>query len=538
MAESRPHHLPGRRVFIKRALTASMGLAMASCARLPGPAQSSVPAGRLVMIDIPGPELDPETAAFIMQHQIRGVLLFQYNILNGAQTRQLTSDLRRLMGPEALIAVDQEGGAIVRTRDLPFPPSAMSLGAGGSTETAYAVGAAVGRMLNGLGINWNFAPVLDVNNNSLNPVIADRSFGSDPQLVARLGLAWAQGCMSAGVAPCVKHFPGHGDTHTDSHTGMPVVGKSLDQLQTLELRPFRAAVEAGLPCIMTAHILFPAIDAERPATLSPAILGDLLREEWGYDGVVITDAMNMQAITDRYGRGPAGMLALQAGADIVLAQGTREAQQETLSALQTALADGKLIPDQKLRRLSALAAQYPAEAAVYTDEQLRQDAELFQRAWEAGLTPYRNPRPPQLSSQVLLVMADSAAGGGAADRGLRSSDFVDMLRDLYDLRAVLYDERNPLASLTILRESKEPGVTTIFVSTGRQRPDPNLQTLLSEAAPDLHIALWNPYTVLDVAAPALLTYGFRPEALRAATAWLKGEISANGRLPIALNGTM
>ena len=190
-----------------------------------------------------------------------------------------------------------------------------------------------------MGLNWNFAPVLDVNVNPDNPVIAERSFGSDPALVARHGAAALRGLSREGVAGCVKHFPGHGDTHLDSHRALPRVSKSRAELDALELAPFRACL-ADAPAVMTAHIIYDALDAEFPATLSRPVLTGLLREEWRYAGVIITDSMGMQAIDAHYGRGEAAVLSLRAGADMVMALGRREAQQATLDAVQAALDGG------------------------------------------------------------------------------------------------------------------------------------------------------------------------------------------------------
>ena len=187
---------------------------------------------------------------------------------------------------------------------------------------AEDVGAAVSRGLRSLGINWNFAPVVDVNNNTLNPVIAERSFGEDPRSATRLAGAWMRGALREGLACSIKHFPGHGDTHVDSHHDLPVVDKPLSELKRLELLPFEA-LRHEAPAMMTAHIVYPQLDAEHPATLSRVILGDLLRTEWGYDGVVITDSLVMKAIHDRYGHDRAAVLALQAGADMVMALGTQ-----------------------------------------------------------------------------------------------------------------------------------------------------------------------------------------------------------------------
>jgi len=189
--------------------------------------------GQLVMVDIQGKSLDAATAAFLRENQVRAVCLFRKNLGTEAEVRQLTRDLREVMGPTALIGLDQEGGSVVRATFLPQAPSAMALGAADDEQQAENVGAAVARGLASIGINWNFAPVLDINNNPANPVIAERSFSEDADDVTRLAGAWMRGSLKEGVACCVKHFPGHGDTHVDSHLALPTVDMSRAELDAL-----------------------------------------------------------------------------------------------------------------------------------------------------------------------------------------------------------------------------------------------------------------------------------------------------------------
>ena len=236
-------------------------------------------AGQLIMIRFPGTELDAATAAFLRENRVRGVCLFRGNMTNQEQLARLTAELRAVMGPHALIALDQEGGAVVRSTWVPAPPAAMGLGAANDIALARDIGAAVARAVKAMGFNWNFAPVLDLNNNPHNPVIAERSFGAEPQRATELALAWMDGSASEGVACCVKHFPGHGDTHVDSHRALPTVDKPLAELEAFEFKPFRTAGKRA-PAMMTAHIVYPALDADNPATLSRRILHDLLRTEW------------------------------------------------------------------------------------------------------------------------------------------------------------------------------------------------------------------------------------------------------------------
>jgi beta-N-acetylhexosaminidase len=490
-------------------------------------------AGQLIMIRFPGTTLDAATAAFLREYRVRGVCLFRQNMIDAAQLSRLTADLRAAMGPDALIAIDQEGGAVVRATWVPAPPAAMGLGAADDPALARDVGAAVARAVRSLGFNWNFAPVLDLNNNPHNPVIAERSFGADPDRATELALAWMAGSLQEGVACCVKHFPGHGDTHVDSHRDLPTVDKLLPELEDFEFKPFRIAArgDTGLPAapaVMTAHIVYPALDAEYPATMSRTILHGLLREAWDYRGVVITDGMDMHAIAGRFGAGQAAVRALAAGADMVMALGTPETQHETVDAIAAALADGTLQMDsvqQSLERLAALARRYPCAAGPY--EQDTADRTLMDAAWRRGLTARGDPQRPPAGARVRLVARQNVVSDGVSEAGVPADKVAAMLRGLFDVELVTFGD----AETFDWNALPQDGRFTILASTSRLRYGANARATWK---PDLHLALWNPYQALDIPAPALMTYGFAPPALEAVRAWLAGEIEAQGRAPVQI----
>lgn len=488
--------------------------------------------GRLVMVDIPGQHLDAETAAFLREQKIRSVCLFRKNLGTESEVRALMRDLIDVLGPEALIGIDQEGGAVVRATFLPQPPSAMALGASfrqdGDAARAEAVGAAVARGLKSLGINWNFAPVLDVNNNPANPVIAERSFSSDPDEVTRLARAWMQGSLREGVACCVKHFPGHGDTHVDSHHALPTVDKSRAELDALELRPFKA-LAGEAPAMMTAHIVYPQLDAERPATLSPALLGGILRQDLGYDGVVITDALMMKAVAERFGYARSAVMAIAAGADMVLAQGSPQEQLVAIGALREAFASGALTRQQgetANRRLDLLAAAYPAR---FVDDAAARAADhaLMAEAWAAGLTALRGATPPALDAPVRVIVQGDVPTDMVSEAGPTGRQAVALFEGFTDAQIQMVDDIARLDWATVPQD----GRVNVLVSTRRARYGP----AASAWRPDLHIALWNPYQALDVAGPTLLTWGFAPGALAGLKAWLEGRTPATGRAPQGLN---
>jgi beta-N-acetylhexosaminidase len=482
-------------------------------------------AGRLIMIRLFGTALDADTAGFIRANRIRGACLFRQNMVDAAQLTRFTGDLKSAMGEEALIALDQEGGAVVRALWVPPPPSAMALGAAGDAALARDVGAAVARAIRALGFNWNFAPVLDLNNNPRNPVIAERSFGADPAQATRLALAWMAGSESEGVACCVKHFPGHGDTHVDSHRDLPTVNKPLAELERFEFAPFRAAAPHA-PAVMTAHIVYPALDADHPATMSRAILHDLLRAQWGYEGVIITDGMDMHAIAHRYGAGEAAVNALVAGADMVMAIGSRATQEETIAAITAAIADGRLPLNEvhaRLARLDGLAHAHPAAAVPYATEDA--DRALMAQAWRRALTARGNPHRPAPQARVRLVARQDVVSDGVSEAGVPAGAIAAMLQELFDVDLVTFAD----AEAFDWNALPDDGRFTILASTSRRRYGPHARATW---APDLHLALWNPYQALDFAAPALLTYGFAPPALDAVQAWLAGAAEAPGHCPV------
>jgi beta-N-acetylhexosaminidase len=276
-------------------------------------------------------EMNDEVGTIIQKYHLGGVILFAENVVGTEQTVRLIDGLQNA-SPELplFITIDQEGGIVTRLQTGTNLPGNMALGATGCEKYAYQTGKIIGEELSSLGVNVNFGPSLDVNNNPENPVIGVRSYSSNPELVSTLGIQTIKGLQRQNVAATAKHFPGHGDTATDSHYGLPLVTHDKDRLQAVELLPFQNAIDEGVDMIMTAHVQFPAFDDTTyiskkdgqeilvPATLSKKVLTGLLREEMGFEGVIVTDALNMKAISDNFGQEEAVVLALKSGVDIAL----------------------------------------------------------------------------------------------------------------------------------------------------------------------------------------------------------------------------
>ncbi|MCD0481041.1 glycoside hydrolase family 3 protein [Streptacidiphilus sp. ASG 303] len=290
------------------------------------------------------------------------VLLFARNTTGPAQTAALTAQLRA-ENPDVIVAVDEEGGDVTRLEAATGSsyPGNLALGTIDDEELTRAVARSVGRDLAAAGITLDYAPDADVNSNPRNPVIGVRSFGGDTALVARHTAAWVRGLHEGGAAACAKHFPGHGDTSVDSHHGLPVVDAGWEELAEVALPPFRAAVDAGARAVMTAHLLLPALDPDHPATASRRVLTGLLREELGFDGLVVTDAVEMAAVADRYGVSGAAVRALAAGADLVCVgnRGGDRVMEELRSAVAAAVAEG-VLAEERLAEAADRVARFAA----------------------------------------------------------------------------------------------------------------------------------------------------------------------------------
>src|SRR5215510_11932728 len=303
--------------------------------------------GQLFMVGFLGTSVTPDLAAFIKKYKPGGVILFSRNLESVGQMVDLTNDLQAC-SPHSplLISIDQEGGRVSR---LPkgftiFPPCDL-LGRCNSSELAYAAAATIAIQLRAVWVNMNMAPVLDVNSNPDNPVIGDRAFGTNPDVVCKLGLATAAGLQENKVVACGKHFPGHGDTSVDSHKELPVVEASRERLEAIEFPPFRRAIAQSVASLMTAHVLYRALDPELPATLSSAIITKFLRQELQYDGVVLTDDLEMRAIIDHYGIEDAAVRAVLAGCDVLLICKDRDREIAAFKAVEKAIEAGTISPE-------------------------------------------------------------------------------------------------------------------------------------------------------------------------------------------------
>jgi len=315
--------------------------------------------GNLLLAGFEGTEPSAEIRELIRGHRLGGVILYAKNCLDAGQVLELTNSLQdkaRAAGADQplLIAIDQEQGRVVRiTEGVTLFPPMGEIARIGSPSLIEGVARAVSRELLAVGINWNLAPVADVLSAPSCPVGA-RSFGTDPALVSSFARAWVKGAHSAGMISCAKHFPGHGGTDADSHFTSPLIGRSRKELEAVDLLPFRAAIASGVPAVMTTHITFPAIDADLPATFSPKMIDGLLRRELGFDGVVVSDDLEMAGSAESFSLFEGALHALRAGADIFIVSGMLLPERDLealLKDLGRALTEG-VLEEAKVREAS------------------------------------------------------------------------------------------------------------------------------------------------------------------------------------------
>jgi beta-N-acetylhexosaminidase len=491
-----------------------------------------------IMFSFRGYQAPPEILDAVRAGVAGAFCLFAYNVESPEQLRALCQSLMDAAAeggfPPPLIGIDQEGGQLMSINGQATAlPGNMALGAARSVELARAAGGVLGRELRAVGVNLNFAPSLDVNNNPLNPVIGVRSFGDDPEWVGRLGTALIAGMEAEGVLATAKHFPGHGDIVSDTHHGQALVPHALDRMNAVELAPFRAAIAHGVGAIMSAHITFTALD-DQPATLSRRILHGLLRDEMGYDGLIITDAMDMYAVS-RLGAYESVSAALRAGADLVmlghlpdqlaLAQrmvpfGTPEAAARVMRARERL--PRTLLPFELLGCAAhQQVAHQIAEAAV---TRVRGEATL-QMSARQRLTVIV-PKPVNLTPADTSAMIRVDLAAAFARRGI----LVDAIEipfgaDLADIRSVvgraLKSDHIVIGTIAADQDPAQAALVNGLLAEGRQ---------------PVVVALRTPYDLGQF--PTLrdywCTYSIRPAAVEAFARAVLGEFTPTGVLPCRL----
>jgi beta-N-acetylhexosaminidase len=501
--------------------------------------------------------MNEEISKLVKDYHLGGVILFRENTVSTEQTVKLVDAYQQAADKFGLlISIDQEGGIVTRLQMGTDFPGNMALGAARSGELAEKVGKAIGEELHALGINMNFAPVLDVNNNPDNPVIGVRSFGENPELVGDLGKAYIRGLQETGTAATAKHFPGHGDTNVDSHIGLPSVPHDLDRLKEVELYPFQQAMDAGIDAIMTAHVTFPKVDDTKaisklngseiavPATLSHKVLTSLMRDDMGYEGVIVTDAMNMKAISDHFGPVDAAVRAVQAGADILLMP---VGIQQVAEGLYAAVNSGEITKErieQSAERVLTLKLNrgiLKGETEPTITEKLSKAAEVVgspehksieKEAAAKSITLVKNnsvlPLQPAASARIVVVGSNAELLAAEAKKHHGNVEYITASAPL---SAAQLDSVKKADAIIL-------GTSTSNVS-GRS-PNSNLMKLANQLVdtdvPMIAVGIRNPYDIMAYpdADAYLAQYGFRPVSFEASVETIFGKNRPAGKLPVTI----
>ncbi|MCX5524237.1 glycoside hydrolase family 3 protein [Streptomyces bobili] len=503
-------------------------------------------------------ELGVRTAAeLIARYRVGGIIYFTWahNTRDPLQIADLSNGLQRASlgqprGLPVLVSTDQEHGIVARVGEpATLFPGAMAIGAGGARADARTLGRVAGGELRAMGVRQDYSPVVDVNVNPANPVIGVRSFGADPEAVAELAAAEIRGYRAAGVAATAKHFPGHGDTAVDSHYGFPVITHSREVWEALDAVPFRAAIAAGVDSIMTAHILVPALDASGdPATLSRPVVTGLLREKLGYDGVVVTDALDMAGVRTKYGDDRVPVLALKAGVDQLLNPPKLDV---AWNAVLRAVRDGELtearLEESVLRilrlkdRLGLLADPYVGRDRVGRTVGTKAHLATADRIAERTTTLLVNegallPLSPRTHRRLLVVGADPASPSGTT--GPPTGVLAAALTELGFTATALSTGTAPSAE-TIARAVTAAGeVDAVVVATYNVSATSPQKTLvgdlLATGRPVVAVAVRNPYDVAQLPSVRayLASYSWTDVELRAAARVIAGAVGPQGRLPV------
>lgn len=537
--------------------------------------------GQLLMCGFHGQHADEQITRLIRDYHVGGVIYFRRNVESVDQLTRLSAELQD-MAAEAgalplMISVDQEGGMVARIdqEGMTQVPGNMALGATGNPEYTLKCAQILGRELKNIGIDMNLAPVVDVNNNPLNPVIGVRSYGEHAKSVATHGVAAITGYQSQGIAATAKHFPGHGDTAVDSHLGMVTVPHDRNRLEQMELLPFRRAIEAEVDAIMTAHVMFPSIEPEPiPATLSHKVLTGLLRDEMGFEGIIITDCLEMHAISKPYGVAEAAIRAVEAGADLILVSHTLKDQVAALEAIVEAVRTGRVSEEvihQALERImkwkkkrsgqqnnhlvSAKASELFETADVEpvknteftqptepTDSSELNESTLFKIA-SSSITIVHNdgllPLDPEkdvyvIWPEVVQRTEVDEPWSHTESLGMALSQLRGRVREHKITTQPTYDEADRISA--DVSESEQVIVCT-YTSTGHL---PKGQQYLVEKLSKNHslivIALRNPYDLLEISRPGsyVCTYENTPAVVRVLSHVLTGGLQPTGSLPVRL----
>lgn len=512
--------------------------------------------GRLLIAGFKGTTMSEEIKHLIHTYHIGGIILFGRNIGTPKEILALTNSLQaeaRKAGYETplLICIDQENGVVRRLGEgTTIIPGAMLLGATHDQANARKAGFMTGKELKALGINWNLAPVLDINNNPKNPVIGVRSFGEDTSDVAEMAKQSMLGMQEAGVMTTLKHFPGHGDTSVDSHLDLPVIDHDLERLHAVELVPFKDCMAAGADAVMSAHVYFPALEDKEnvPATLSHAVITGLLREELGFDGVITTDCMEMDAIAKRIGTVEGCVQAVEAGVDFVMVSHLHDLQEQAVLRLAEAVERGTISErriDDSIERIEKLARKYTSWEEIEANQTVanfvgsEKHHDEMNEIYKQGITEVSGPGIPiAAEDRVLLVHPKNEYALMVEDKRYSTLTMAEQFKKVHGNVISMEIDGNHSSDNDMKKIAGEYDHIVVLTLNADKHENQRMlvNELVDSGKPVDVIAVRSPYDAAYFAKAnrVICTYEFTQSAFEVVAAYLAGVTSVTGRLPVTI----
>ncbi len=506
--------------------------------------------GQRLVAGFPGTEPGEDFLELVRRYKVGNVILFRENIVNEKQLTALCERLRSVIASETgfppFITIDQEGGVVTRLPDEETNvPGAMALAAAGDPQDTYRMGYLTAVRLRKCGVNFNLAPVMDINCNPNNPVIGVRSYGDDPARVAEYGSAMLRGLTDGGVYACLKHFPGHGDSVVDSHLGLPCIDKSLQQLETAELVPFRAGIQAGAPAVMSSHILFPQLEPKHiPATMSRTIMTGLLREKLGFEGLSVSDCMEMQAIQAYYGTVNGVLASMGAGVDLIFISHTPSLAAQAAEMAAAAVKNGTLGAadmDKSVERILAHKRRCEAMKPVHAEPDEQTFRSEVRSVREKTVTAVNLPDSgmPPLGANPLFLGCRDYRSSLVSNSGSSGFTFAEEMHRHAGAGEALVTPKDPSASeiAEIVKQAARHSSIVLGMYNGHiLKGQLRLADALAHTGlPMIVVALRNPYDLAGLSAhvAALAAWEYSRPVFEALWPVIAGKKQAEGRLPIS-----
>ncbi len=506
--------------------------------------------GQRLFVGFEGQTVTDTLRELVTEYKTGNIILFKQNIENKHQLKKLCDDIQQLVQSElsipAFISIDQEGGMVTRlSGDCSNVPGAMAIAATGDKDYAYQAGLITAKELLALGVNFDLAPSLDVNNNPNNPVIGVRSYGDSAKQVSDYGIEMIRGLTDGGILSCIKHFPGHGNTNVDSHLGLPTIDFTYQEIEKLELVPFKNAIQAGAQSVMMAHISYPKIESDGiPATFSKVFIQDILRDKMAFDGLIISDCMEMQAIQINYGTPNGIVRAVGAGVDIAFCSHTAELAKQSILAIEQAVEQNVITEkslDQHIERILDFKQRYikPNDKQSLDIVGQKQHKDKINEILEKSFCLYGDVESFEMGNNPVFISCVPYNATGATTLDQNALSFAKHLCKKFG-GTYIQNSSNPTKDEIERIFAKTKGATSIVFGSYQAHLNSGQTELANAIAqkklPMLCVALRNPYDLIEMPKLAMkvAVFEYTEQSLIALEKIVSSEKKPSGNMPITL----